>query len=89
MILTSLVLVGTLAVLGWPEAFAGIIISQSEVDTYDPYTQFARAAYCPNLKDWACGGGWLIGRLTFNLYNMVTIHFSCLQCASWIQAQFC
>lgn len=32
-------------------------LSSSDLSSLAPFTQFARAAYCPDgLKDWTCGG---------------------------------
>lgn len=37
-------------------------LSASQLASYAPYTQFARAAYCPSssIKTWGCGGMFLV-----------------------------
>ncbi|EJU03751.1 alpha/beta-hydrolase [Dacryopinax primogenitus] len=45
-----------LAAYASPLARQGIsTISQSTIASYSPYTQFARAAYCPGTATWTCG----------------------------------
>ena len=31
-------------------------LSSSDVSSFEPYEQFARAAYCSGVSDWSCGG---------------------------------
>lgn len=61
--LTALfVLIGASRVLASPvklEARAVTALSVSELNSYSPYTQFARAAYCEVTTAWNCGGAFL------------------------------
>jgi hypothetical protein len=36
-------------------------LSSQDFDAFTPFTQFARAAYCPTAKimNWSCGGAYL------------------------------
>ena len=38
------------------EKRAVIPVSASTVSGFTPYTQLARAAYCPGIATWKCGG---------------------------------
>ena len=38
------------------EARAVSPLSPEDIASFAPFTQFARAAYCPGTQDWTCGG---------------------------------
>ena len=41
---------------GSPEARGVSSLSPTDIAGFAPFTQFTKAAYCPGVKNWTCGG---------------------------------
>lgn len=43
-------------------------LSSSDVSSFEPYEQFARATYCSGVADWSCGGKLVAVRADFSTH---------------------
>lgn len=65
------------------------ILSNADISSYSPFTQFARAAYCgpERVKTWTCGGkSSAAGNSVPTIYLASRRCFRRLQCKSWFPA---